>query len=418
MRMDGSEAAPHLDGRIFFGAVARYLTKLRNESIELNIMRVLIPTTIMLAAIFLSLSGCNQHGEAQEEGHGHAEHGHEGGHEAHGHTIVVTTPIIMDVTATRQYVCQIHSRRHIDIRALEEGYLEEVPVKEGQSVKHGDLLFKVVPVLYQAKLDSELAEADLARIEYDNTKKLLDQKVVSAQELALAQAKLNKALAKVSLAKAELNFANIKAPFDGIIDRLHEQQGSLLEEGAILTTLSDNEVMWVYFNVPEAQYLEYKTDLAQHKDQMKIQLRLANGKIFPHIGEIGAIEADFNNETGNIAFRADFPNPDSLLRHGQTGTILISRSLKDALVIPQRAKFEILAKQYVFVVDKDGIVHQRDIEVDTDNMLEDIYVIKSGLDVNDKIILEGIRQVRDGDKVEYEFQAPEEVLEHLKYRAE
>ena len=125
------------------------------------------------------------------------------------------------------------------------------------------------------------------------------------------------------------------------------------------------------------------------------------------LGKIGAIEAKFNNETGNIAFRADFPNPDGLLRHGQTGTVLINRVLKDAIVIPQRATFEILDKRYVYVVGKDDVVHQREIVIQHE--LDDIFVIEKGLDVNDKIVLEGIRQVRDGEKVEYEFRHPEEV---------
>ena len=135
---------------------------------------------------------------------------------------------------------------------------------------------------------------------------------------------------------------------------------------------------------------------------------LANGSKFQQTGKIGAIEANFNNETGNIPFRADFPNPDRLLRHGQTGTVLIHRTLKNAIVIPQRATFEILDKRYVYVVDEDDVVHQREITIQ--NELEDIFVIKSGLDVNDKIVLEGVRQVRDGEKVEYEFRKPEEVL--------
>ena len=240
--------------------------------------------------------------------------------------------------------------------------------------------------------------------------------MVSQNEVALYKAKLAKAKAKAELAEAELNFTNVRAPFDGIVDRLHEQLGSLIKEGDILTTLSDNSVMWVYFNVPEARYLEYMADLDQHKEDEQIELVLANGSKFPQPGKIGAIEAKFNNETGNIPFRADFPNPDGLLRHGQTGTVLIHRTLKDAIVIPQRATFEILAKRYVYVVGEDDVVHQREIIIQ--NELDDIFVIKSGLDVNDKIILEGIRQVRDGEKVEYEFREPEEVLANLKYHAE
>jgi membrane fusion protein, multidrug efflux system len=354
----------------------------------------------LLGLCLLSLSACKE-----PEGH-HVE----------AHKLVVTSPKVKDVTSKQRYVCQIHSRRHIEVRALESGYLEEVQVKEGQAVKQGDLLFKILPTLYQAKLDAEVAEAELAQIEFNNTQKLFQDRVVSPQEVALAQAKLDKAKAQVNLAQAELNFTDVKAPFDGIIDRLHEQQGSLIEERDILTTLSDNDVMWVYFNVPESRYLEYKAEIDRNPAELRVDLMLANGEEFPQIGQIGAIEADFNNTTGNIAFRADFPNPDSLLRHGQTGTIVLSRLEKDAVVIPQRATFEILAKRYAYVVGEDDVVHQREIQVK--NELEDVYVIKDGLSASDKIILEGIRQVRDGDKVEYEFLPPEEALANLKYKAE
>jgi membrane fusion protein (multidrug efflux system) len=330
--------------------------------------------------------------------------------------IVVTSPKVMDVISTEQYVCQIHSRRHIEIRALEGGYLEAIPVKEGQFIKQGELMFKIVPTLYQARLDSEAAEAQLAQIEFNNTKKLFDQHVVSDQEVSLAQAKLAKALAQVQRARAELNFTEIKAPFDGIIDRLHEQQGSLIEEGDMLTSLSDNDVMWVYFNVPEARYLEYKTGIDHNDDELKIELVLANAAKFGQDGKISAIEGEFNNETGNIAFRADFPNPDGLLRHGQTGNVLIHHTLRGAVVIPQRATFEILDKRYVFVVGEDNVVHQREIEVQ--NELEDIYVIGRGIEAGDKIVLEGVREVRDGEKTAFEFRAPDEVLSDLKYEAE
>ena len=131
---------------------------------------------------------------------------------------------------------------------------------------------------------------------------------------------------------------------------------------------------------------------------------------------IGAIEADFNNTTGNIPFRADFSNPDGLLRNGQTGTILIHRNLRNVVVIPQRATFEILDKRYAYVVDKDNVVHQRDITIQS--VLDDIFVIEKGLDENDKIIVEGMRQVRDVDMIESEFQAPDEILNHLKFHAE
>ena len=340
---------------------------------------------------------------------------HEEHHEAH-HKIVVTTPKSEDVTLTQQYVCQIHSQNHINVRALDSGYLELIAVKEGQAVKKGDLLFKIVPVLYQARLDAEKAERDLAQLELNYTQKLADKNVVSQNEVLLLKAKLAKAQAKAQQAAAELNFTNVVAPFDGIIDRLHEQIGSLIKEGDILTTLSDNSTMWVYFNVPEARYLDYMANLKKGQEEQKVELVLANGETFDQAGKINTIEAKFNNETGNIPFRADFPNPNGLLRHGQTGTVLIHRVVHNAMVIPQRATFEILDKRYAYVVGEDNVVHQREVEIQ--NELDDLFVLKKGLDVKDKIVLEGTRQVHDGEKVEYEFEGPELVMKNLKNRAE
>ncbi|MFI4848920.1 MAG: efflux RND transporter periplasmic adaptor subunit [Gimesia chilikensis] len=407
-------------------------------------MKSTLTVASFLALISLSLTGCEYlpqthaeshtaapgkaHGEEYADGHAdehggaHAEshgEGHgEGGHHAI-HKIIVTAPVKKDVISTQQYVCQIHSCQHIEVRALEGGYLEKINIKEGQHVKKGDLLFKILPTLFQARMESELAEANRVQIELDNAQSLMDKGIVSSQEIALKKAELAKAKAKVQLAQAELGFTNVKAPFDGIVDRQRNQLGSLIEEGDVLTTMSDNSLMWVYFNVPEAQYLEYKAELDKDggkSDHLQIELKLANGEIFPQQGKIGAIEADFNNMTGNIPFRADFSNPEGLLRNGQTGTILIHRTLQNLLVIPQRATFEILAKRYAFVVDKDNVVHQRDIEIEGEQ--DDIFVLKGGLKEGEKIILEGIRQVKDGDKIKYDFRDPQEVLSNLKYHAE
>ena len=371
---------------------------------------------IILALVTLTQAGC----ESQAAVHGSSHDAHEGGEEHHSHTIVVTEAIQKDVITTQQYVCQIHSCQHIEVRALEGGYLEAIHVKEGQAVRKGELMFEILPTLFEAKQATEIAEAQRSQIEFDNAKTLAQKRIVSPQELALKKAELDKALAKVELAKAELNFTRITAPFNGIVDRQRRQLGSLIEEGDVLTTLSDNSLMWVYFNVPESRYLEYKADLddpnAGTAHPLTIELKLANGEIFSQRGNIGAIEADFNNTTGNIAFRADFPNPNGLLRNGQTGTILIHRTLKNAVVIPQRATFEVLAKQYAYVVGADNVVHQRDITVESE--LDDIFVIRDGLKEGDRIILEGIRQVRDGDKVTYEFRTPEDVLANLKFPAE
>jgi membrane fusion protein (multidrug efflux system) len=370
----------------------------------------------LLAAAALALPACHRT-HAGEHGHDH-EHGHQ-------NTLVVTSPLVEDVLVTQQYVCQIRSQRHIEVRALQEGYLEPITLKEGQSVKAGEVLFRVVPTLYKARLDAELAEARLAQLELNNTRKLAETNVVSQNEVALYEAKLAKAQAKAAQAQAELDFTVVRAPFDGIVDRLSQQQGSLVKKEEVLTTLSDNDVMWAKFNVPEVRFFEYMSGRGKVKRNSRIELAdtrielvLANGSTFEYdAGSAVTVEGEFNRETGNIQFRADFPNPDGLLRHGQTGTVLIRRNLRHVVVIPQRATFEFLDKRYVFVVGPDNVVHQRLITVSHEQ--DDIFVVERGLAVTDKILLEGVKQVSENQKLDaFEFKKPEAVLAEQKYPAE
>jgi membrane fusion protein (multidrug efflux system) len=276
-------------------------------------------------------------------------------------------------------------------------------------------MFKIMPLIYNAELQKAQAEAKFAEIEYQNTKKLADSNVVSPGELALSKAKFDKANAELSLAQTHLLFTEIRAPFDGIMDHFQVRLGSLVNEGDLLTTLSDNSKMWVYFNVPEAEYLDYKSQ-GSKDSLMKVKLLMANNQMFTYPGIVETIEADFNNETGNIAFRATFPNPNALLRHGETGNVVATAQLNDAIIIPQKATFEVLEKKYVFVVGKDNVVKQKEITINSE--MPDLYVVKDGLQESDRILLEGIRKVKDGEKIEYEYQDPKTVISQLKVYVE
>lgn len=335
--------------------------------------------------------------------------------EAEETKFLVTSPIKKDTTITKEYVCQIHSIQHIELRALEKGYLQHIYVDEGQRVKEGQRMFQILPSLYKAEMQKAQAEADFAKIEYENTKSLADSGVVAPNELAMAKAKYDKANAELELAKVHLGFTEIKAPFDGIMDRFHVRLGSLVDEGELLTELSDNSKMWVYFNVPEAEYLDYMNQV-KGDSVLHVDLKMANGKMFGYEGLVETIEADFNNETGNIPFRATFPNPKGLLRHGETGNIVVTTPLKAALLIPQKATYEVLEKKYVFVVTDEGEIKAREVSIAEE--MPHIYAINGGLEENDKILLEGLRLVKEGDKVEYEFEDPNAVISHLELYAE
>lgn len=327
----------------------------------------------------------------------------------------VTSPIRIDTSFVKQYVSQIKSVRNIEIRSQEKGYLQNIYVDEGQTVKAGQLLFKIMPKVYEAELLKAEAEARSAEIELKNSKTLADKNVVSKNEQAMSQSKLDEAKAEVSLAKLHLSFTEIRAPFDGTIDRIPLRLGSLVDEGALLSTLSDNSEMYAYFNVSEPEYLDYQTNVKDRADK-KVTLLLANNQAFDRKGNVEIIESEFNNETGNIAFRARFPNPDKLLKNGETGEVQMLVPLHHALIIPQKATYEIQDKKYVFVVDSKGVVRSRNITVASE--MPDLYVVSDGITENDKILLEGVQKVKDNEKIKYEYQAPQALLSHLRVKAE
>ncbi|MDY3363370.1 efflux RND transporter periplasmic adaptor subunit [Riemerella anatipestifer] len=326
----------------------------------------------------------------------------------------ITQPLKMDTNISKDFVAQIQSQKNIEVRAQGKGFLDKIYVDEGQYVKAGQVLFRIMPQVYEAEFMKTRAEVEQARIEYQNASILAGNNIVSKNEKALAKAKLDAASAEMRMAQLHLSFTTIRAPFSGVINRIPLKLGSLIEEGDLLTSLSDNTNVYAYFNVSEPEYLSYQTN-ADERSKQQVTLVMANGQEHPEKGFIQNIEGEFNNETGNIAFRAKFPNSDLLLRNGQTGKVRMEIPVKNALIIPQKATYEIQDQKYVFVVDKNGKVESRNIKVTYS--LPDIYVVSSGLSVGDKILLEGVQKVRDNDVVKTQFQNPKEVLKTLKLNA-
>ncbi|TNF24618.1 MAG: efflux RND transporter periplasmic adaptor subunit [Bacteroidetes bacterium] len=360
-------------------------------------MKIILPSIGLLAVI--TFSSCHS---------GHKHH-----HEPT--SFLVTNPVRLDTVTTKDYVCQIRSSQHIELRALESGYLQEIYVDEGQFVRKGQKMFQIMPLLYQAEQQKAQAEVDFAQIEYSNTKLLADSNIVSSNELAMAKARLDKAKAELMLAEVHLGFTEVRAPFDGIMDRFHVRLGSLLEEGELLTELSDNSEMWVYFNVPEAEYINFMRS-PESENGRTVRLRMANGEEFEYQGKITAIEADFDSKTGNIAFRATFPNKERLLRHGETGNILMDSQLKDALLIPQKATFEVMDQRYVFVIDENNVARMTKITVGAE--LPHLFAIETGLKETDRVLLDGIRKVKNNEEIATRFMQPDSVLATLEMYAE
>lgn len=322
----------------------------------------------------------------------------------------VTEIMMKDTILHHSYIADIQAIQNVEIRARVQGFLEKVYVDEGQEVKKGQLLFKINDEEYKAelaaakaKLKSAIAEAKAVELEVDRLRVLVEKNVISKTELDVALARLDAVNARIGAARSaesnaavRLSYTSIRAPFDGIIDRIPLKAGSLIDHGTLLTTASDISAVYVYFNVSEGEYLEYvkaKINNAAKKNDV-VRLILADGTAYPYKGTIETMEGEFKASTGSIAFRAQFPNPNKLLKHGATGKINLSNTLHNALMVPQKAVFEIQDKNYVFVVDANNQVSMRSFIPKT--RFSYYYIVESGLKPGDRIVFEGIQNIRDG----------------------
>jgi RND family efflux transporter MFP subunit len=329
---------------------------------------------------------------------------------------IITSPIVMDTTFIQEYVANIQSIKNVEIRTKVKGFLEKIHVDEGQSVQEGQVLFSVGNsglreelLKANAQLKSAQAEAKIAEVELKNTQLLVEKKVVSNSELEMVkakweaiQAKIEEAQSNISNAQLNLSFTTIRAPFSGKINRIPLKVGSLLEEGSLLTTISDNSAVFAYFSVSEKEYLNFIS-----KDNFSnippVTFIMANGKTFVQKGIVETMENEIDKSTGNLAFRARFENPEGILKHGSTGKITVPQKLEKVLLIPQKSTFEVQENLYVYIITSSNTLQLRKINIQM--RLGAMYVVSAGLSPSDKILYEGVQLVKEGEVIQTQFKA-------------
>lgn len=317
-------------------------------------------------------------------------------------------PMSIEVPVT--YVADIQAVQFVEIRAKVEGYVDQIFVDEGQFVRKGQNLFQLSSMEFMemvnsanAKLAQAKAEAQAAQVEVDRLRILVEKDIIAPSELQLARSK--KSVAESGIAEAEamlknaktgLSYTTVKAPFDGIVDRIPYKKGSLVTEGDLLTNITDISEVFAYFKVTENEYLRYmrakKEGDAENMGQ-SVSLILADGETYPLPGKLETMEADFERGTGSIAFRVRFPNPDQLIKHGSTGRIQMLNQLENVFLVPQKSTFEIQDYSYVYILDENNTVKVRSFKP---VRRFGLFYIAEGFETGEKIIYEGIQQVKDG----------------------
>jgi membrane fusion protein (multidrug efflux system) len=324
-------------------------------------------------------------------------------------TYPVVEIVARDTIYFKDYVADIQAVQKIEVRARVSSFMESIIVDEGQHVQKGQLMFTLANQEYQQELNKAVAiknnaQADVraAEVKLENVKTLVRKNVISKTEQDVAQAELEALVADVDEAKAhitaaelQLSFTQVRAPFAGQINRIPNKVGSLIDEGTLLTTLTDSKEVFAYFPVSEKEWMEFHSRADIHKNE--VQLELVNGKMHPYLGKIETIEGEIDRSTGRIAFRARFPNPDGLLKHGSIGKVRLIANVKGAILVPQKATFELQDKVFVMVLDSSNKVEMRSVVVDV--RIPEYYIVKSGLKESDRIVLEGIQQLKSGDVI-------------------
>ena len=310
-----------------------------------------------------------------------------------------------DATVYTLFPVQIQSESAIDIYPRATGYVQKIYVQEGDNVKKGSPILKISDADYLQTVNSAKAAFDNAQLEVTKLNPLVEKGIISPLQLKTAQSNVKAAEAAYENATINLGYTLIKSPVSGVIGRISLREGSLLTAGIAtpITSVASSGDVFAYFSFDEKFLLQFSDSTAGGNLKQKVsklppvELALANGQIYEHKGKVELGSSLIDPATGSLQMKGVFPNPDAILRSGSTGTIRIPTFYKNSILVPQKATYDVQDKKMIFTVDSANIVHATNIKVL--NNTSDTFIV-TGLNEGDKIVLDGIGKVKDGDKIE------------------
>ena len=318
----------------------------------------------------------------------------------------VVTVGTSSTTMQTTYPATIKGVQDVQISPKVGGFITKIHVKEGQTVGAGQTLFEIDNVTYQAQVrqaqasvNTAQAACNTAKLSFENSQKLYENKVIGDFELQSAtnqfeQAKAGLAQAQAALASAKesLSFCYVKSPAAGVVGTLPFKVGALVSAANVLTTVSNNSSMEVYFSLTEKDAMAMtSTSLSQMPN---VQLQLADGSVYSHEGKVTKMSGVIDAATGSVQVIALFPNPEKMLKSGGSGAIIIPKSNTDAIIIPQSCVMEVQNKKFVYTLGKDNKVQYTEIKVDSQNDGNN-YIVTDGLKAGDKYVTNGITKLSD-----------------------
>ncbi|MBR4565766.1 MAG: efflux RND transporter periplasmic adaptor subunit [Prevotella sp.] len=336
-----------------------------------------------------------------------------GGRPTFGDNEYPVTEVKASSAAMKQtYPASIKGVQDVQISPKIGGFLTKIYVNEGQTVSAGQVLFEIDNQTYQAQVrqaqasvTTAQAAVNTAKLTYENSKKLFDNRVIGDYEMQTSQnsyeqakAALAQAEAALANAKEALSFCFVKSPASGVVGTLPFKVGALVSAQNVLTTVSDNSSMEVYFSMNEKDVLAMSKSEGGQKAALAalpaVKLQLADGSIYASEGKVAKMSGVIDQSTGTVQMIAVFPNPDKLLKSGGSGVVIIPRDQDTAIVIPQSCVSEVQNKKFVYTLGKDNKVVYTEITVDPQNDGNN-YVVTSGLKIGDKYVTNGITKLTD-----------------------